>query len=226
MSRRCRHTAIRTTSCGRACSTVSRRCCVRRWTEPAFCDEDGQFIATTVLWRLVGDDRWHAGDGIAFPPPSGPYDDNGPDGSGHARHPVRRHRRPLRRVRQRLLRDDGGPGGGRAHRRPSTAHRHRDKGPESAAHRRRPAGGHHRDRLPDRRGRRRDGRGRTSWRVLREQRGTGPRALPVELQRSRDRRLLDGDRDRGAGRRAGRCAHARRQRHHHGCRPGDQQLPG
>lgn len=51
-------------------------------TEPAFCDEDGQLVATTVLWRLAGDDRWHAGDGIAFPPPSGPYDDNGPDGSG------------------------------------------------------------------------------------------------------------------------------------------------
>ncbi|RAN96817.1 hypothetical protein GAR05_03880 [Micromonospora saelicesensis] len=51
-------------------------------TEPAFCDEDGQLVATTVLWRLAGDDRWHAGNGIAFPPPSGPYDDNGPDGSG------------------------------------------------------------------------------------------------------------------------------------------------
>ncbi|WP_327040740.1 hypothetical protein OG400_24850 [Micromonospora ureilytica] len=51
-------------------------------TEPAFCDENGQLVATTVLWRLVEDDRWHAGDGIAFPPPSGPYEDNGPDGSG------------------------------------------------------------------------------------------------------------------------------------------------
>ncbi|WP_308193476.1 hypothetical protein [Micromonospora alfalfae] len=50
-------------------------------TEPAFCDEDGQLVATTVLWRLAEDDRWHAGDGIAFPPPR-PYDDNGPDGSG------------------------------------------------------------------------------------------------------------------------------------------------
>ncbi|GIG87893.1 hypothetical protein [Plantactinospora endophytica] len=50
--------------------------------EPAFCDESGQFIATAVLWRLVGDDRWHAGEGITFPPPLGPYDTTGPDGSG------------------------------------------------------------------------------------------------------------------------------------------------
>ncbi|MEU8284245.1 hypothetical protein AB0C01_07885 [Micromonospora sp. NPDC048905] len=50
--------------------------------EPAFCDEAGQFIATAVLWRLAGDDRWHAGDGIVFPPLRGPYDDTGPDGSG------------------------------------------------------------------------------------------------------------------------------------------------
>ncbi|PYC64330.1 hypothetical protein C7C45_30725 [Micromonospora arborensis] len=50
--------------------------------EPAFCDENGQFIATTVLWRLSDDDRWHAGDGITFPPLRGPYDDTGPDGSG------------------------------------------------------------------------------------------------------------------------------------------------
>ncbi|MEU8422712.1 hypothetical protein AB0C15_17735 [Micromonospora sp. NPDC048835] len=50
-------------------------------TEPAFSDEDGLFVATTVLWRLVGDDRWHAGAGISFPPHR-PYDDNGPDGSG------------------------------------------------------------------------------------------------------------------------------------------------
>jgi hypothetical protein len=49
--------------------------------EPAFCDETGQFIATAVLWRLVGDDRWHAGEGITFPPLRGPYDDTGPDGS-------------------------------------------------------------------------------------------------------------------------------------------------
>ncbi|MBF9134167.1 hypothetical protein I0C86_35305 [Plantactinospora sp. S1510] len=50
--------------------------------EPAFCDESGQFIATAVLWRLVGDDRWYAGEGISFPPLSGPYDHTGPDGSG------------------------------------------------------------------------------------------------------------------------------------------------
>ncbi|SCL28881.1 hypothetical protein GA0074692_2623 [Micromonospora pallida] len=50
--------------------------------EPAFCDEEGQFIATAVLWRLAGDDRWRAGEGIAFPPLRGPYDDIGPDGSG------------------------------------------------------------------------------------------------------------------------------------------------
>ncbi|WP_240639209.1 hypothetical protein [Micromonospora ureilytica] len=49
--------------------------------EPAFCDEARQFIATAVIWRLADDDRWHAGDGIAFPPLRGPYDDTGPDGS-------------------------------------------------------------------------------------------------------------------------------------------------
>lgn len=49
--------------------------------EPAFGDEDGRFIATAVLWRLAGDDRWRAGDGITFPPSRGPYD-SGPDGSG------------------------------------------------------------------------------------------------------------------------------------------------
>jgi hypothetical protein len=49
--------------------------------EPAFCDEDGQFLATAVLWRLRGDDRWQAGEGIAFPPQRGRYD-SGPDGSG------------------------------------------------------------------------------------------------------------------------------------------------
>ncbi|MDG4839671.1 hypothetical protein O7631_24360 [Micromonospora sp. WMMD967] len=51
-------------------------------TEAAFCDEAGQFIATAVLWRLSWDERWHAGDGIAFPPASGPYEDTGPDGAG------------------------------------------------------------------------------------------------------------------------------------------------
>jgi hypothetical protein len=49
--------------------------------EPAFCDEDGQLLATAVLWRLHGDDRWQAGAGITFPPPRGPHD-SGPDGSG------------------------------------------------------------------------------------------------------------------------------------------------
>ncbi|MFF0657475.1 MULTISPECIES: hypothetical protein [Micromonospora] len=48
--------------------------------EPAFGDE-GRFVATAVLWRLAGDDRWHAGQGIDFPPSRGPYDDTGPDGS-------------------------------------------------------------------------------------------------------------------------------------------------
>jgi hypothetical protein len=50
--------------------------------EPAFGDETGQFIATAVLWRLAGDDRWHAGQAITFPPPRGPYEDTGPDGAG------------------------------------------------------------------------------------------------------------------------------------------------
>ncbi|GAB3977724.1 hypothetical protein V1634_13630 [Plantactinospora veratri] len=50
--------------------------------EPAFCDETGRFVATAVLWRSVGDDRWHAGEGITFPPPDGFDDDGGPDGSG------------------------------------------------------------------------------------------------------------------------------------------------
>ncbi|WP_433218486.1 hypothetical protein ACQP00_12615 [Dactylosporangium sp. CS-047395] len=48
--------------------------------EPAFGDEEGQFLATAVLWRGAGDDRWHAGDGIVFPPSRGPYDTV--DGSG------------------------------------------------------------------------------------------------------------------------------------------------
>ncbi|MFE9658352.1 hypothetical protein [Micromonospora sp. NPDC006431] len=49
--------------------------------EPAFGDEEGQFLATAVLWRLSADDRWHAGEGITFPAPRGPYDTD-PDGSG------------------------------------------------------------------------------------------------------------------------------------------------
>lgn len=48
--------------------------------EPAFCDETGRFLATAVLWRLAGDDRWRTGEGITFPPSRGPYDP-GPDGS-------------------------------------------------------------------------------------------------------------------------------------------------
>ncbi|MBQ1041457.1 hypothetical protein KBX03_02945 [Micromonospora sp. C72] len=50
--------------------------------EPAFSDEDGQFIATAVLWRRHDDDRWRAGENITFPPSAGPYDDTAPDGSG------------------------------------------------------------------------------------------------------------------------------------------------
>jgi hypothetical protein len=54
----------------------------RQVEEPAFGDEEGQFIATAVLWRLAGDERWHAGEGIEFPAPRGPHDDTGPDGAG------------------------------------------------------------------------------------------------------------------------------------------------
>ncbi|MFY1691097.1 hypothetical protein [Plantactinospora sp. WMMB782] len=50
--------------------------------EPAFGDGEGQFLATAVLWRLAGDDRWYAGEGIIFPPLEGPYDGDAPDGSG------------------------------------------------------------------------------------------------------------------------------------------------
>lgn len=49
--------------------------------EPAFSDGHGHFLATAVLWRLTSDDRWHAGDGITFPPPPGPYSTD-IDGSG------------------------------------------------------------------------------------------------------------------------------------------------
>jgi hypothetical protein len=49
--------------------------------EPAFGDEEGQFLATAVLWRLAGDDRWHAGQTIVFPLPQGSYDTD-LDGSG------------------------------------------------------------------------------------------------------------------------------------------------
>jgi len=49
--------------------------------EPAFGDEEGQFFATAVLWRLSDGDRWHAGEGIASPQARGSYDAD-PDGSG------------------------------------------------------------------------------------------------------------------------------------------------
>ncbi|MEV4133829.1 hypothetical protein AB0J72_16875 [Dactylosporangium sp. NPDC049742] len=49
--------------------------------EPAFDDDEGQFVATAVLWRRAGDDRWHAGEGIVFPPSRGPHDTD-TDGSG------------------------------------------------------------------------------------------------------------------------------------------------
>ncbi|MET7402659.1 hypothetical protein ABZS66_55185 [Dactylosporangium sp. NPDC005572] len=49
--------------------------------EPAFGDEEGQFLATAVLWRHAGDDRWHTGENIVFPPSRGLYDTD-PDGSG------------------------------------------------------------------------------------------------------------------------------------------------
>jgi hypothetical protein len=49
--------------------------------ESAFGDEEGQFLATAVLWRQAGDDCWHAGEGIDFPLSRGPYDTD-PDGSG------------------------------------------------------------------------------------------------------------------------------------------------
>ncbi|MEH1166819.1 hypothetical protein V6V47_15685 [Micromonospora sp. CPCC 205539] len=50
--------------------------------EPAFGDEEGRFLATAVLWRLPSDDRWHAGEGITFPPPHGVSGvGSAPDGS-------------------------------------------------------------------------------------------------------------------------------------------------
>ena len=48
--------------------------------EPAFSDEEGNFLATAALWRLPADERWHAGEGIAFPPSRGRYDTD-PDGT-------------------------------------------------------------------------------------------------------------------------------------------------
>ncbi|GAA5178818.1 hypothetical protein GCM10023322_06890 [Rugosimonospora acidiphila] len=50
--------------------------------EPAFGDDEGGFVATAALWRLSTGDRWHAGEGITFPPLRGPSDNIGPDGSG------------------------------------------------------------------------------------------------------------------------------------------------
>jgi hypothetical protein len=48
--------------------------------ETAFSDEEGHFLATAVLWRRAEDERWHAGEGIVFPPSRGPYDTD-PDGT-------------------------------------------------------------------------------------------------------------------------------------------------
>jgi hypothetical protein len=48
--------------------------------EPALSDGEGQFLATSVLWRLARDEGWHAGEGIVFPPSRGPYDTD-PDGT-------------------------------------------------------------------------------------------------------------------------------------------------
>lgn len=48
--------------------------------EPAFCEENGQFLATAVLWRSSGDERWQTGEGIEFPASQGPYDTD-PDGT-------------------------------------------------------------------------------------------------------------------------------------------------
>jgi hypothetical protein len=48
--------------------------------EPAFGDDEGQFVATAVLWRLTADDRWHTGADITFPAPRGPHG-SAPDGS-------------------------------------------------------------------------------------------------------------------------------------------------
>lgn len=44
-----------------------------RVEDPAFGDGDGRFLATAVLWRLAGDDRWHAGEGLTFSPPDGSF---------------------------------------------------------------------------------------------------------------------------------------------------------
>lgn len=49
--------------------------------EPAFADEEGQFLATAVLWRLTDDDRWHTGDGITFPTTGSPHSGTTPDGT-------------------------------------------------------------------------------------------------------------------------------------------------
>ena len=51
-----------------------------QFEERAFSDEQGHFLATAALWRLSADERWHAGEGIAFPPSRGPYDTD-PDGT-------------------------------------------------------------------------------------------------------------------------------------------------
>lgn len=49
--------------------------------EPAFCEEEtGAFVATAVLWRLPGDDRWSCGRDIEFPSEQDPFGDS-PDGT-------------------------------------------------------------------------------------------------------------------------------------------------
>ncbi|HTJ36721.1 MAG TPA: hypothetical protein VL738_26155 [Dactylosporangium sp.] len=49
--------------------------------EPAFSDGEGHLLATAVIWREAGDDRWHAAEGIEFPAPRSERDTD-PDGAG------------------------------------------------------------------------------------------------------------------------------------------------
>ncbi|MDQ1289186.1 MAG: hypothetical protein QG622_2752 [Actinomycetota bacterium] len=53
----------------------------RQVEEPAFCDEEGHFLATAVLWRLAGHDQWHLSENVHLPASRGPHDTD-PDGSG------------------------------------------------------------------------------------------------------------------------------------------------
>ncbi|GAA3634372.1 hypothetical protein GCM10022223_60870 [Kineosporia mesophila] len=48
--------------------------------EPAFSTEDGGYVATALLWRQDGDDRWSAGPDLTFPEASGAYQKS-PDGA-------------------------------------------------------------------------------------------------------------------------------------------------